>query len=137
MRSPALVAPLVLSLVSFALACTGRSAGPPGSGSGVSGAVESGNSAGNAAGNADGGQEPAPPADPGTPPADPGAKGPACGDKTCAADEQCISYYGVAGPAGPKFQECGIPCNQREANGGCPEGKRCQTIADGPGPVCR
>ena len=129
---PGLLAPLLLSL---SLACTGRSAGPPGSSSGVSGAVESGNGAGGSAGNG-AGQEP-PPADPVTPPADPGAAGPACGDKTCAAGEQCISYYGIAGPRGPKFQECGIPCDPKQADGGCPEGKRCQTIADGPGPVCR
>jgi hypothetical protein len=149
MRSPTSVAPLVLSLVSLALACTGRSAGPPGSGSGVSGAVEAGNGTGPANGSAeepapppaDPGPPPAdpgpPPTDPGPPPADPGTVGPACGDKTCAAGEQCISYYGIAGPSGPKFQECGIPCNPRGANGGCPAGKRCQTIADGPGPVCR
>ncbi len=71
------------------------------------------------------------------PPADPTpapATGPACGDKTCAADEECISYYGIAGPRGPKFEECGIRC---KADGGCPDGKKCQTIADGPGPVCR
>ena len=135
---PGLLAPLLLSL---SLACTGRSAGPPGSGSGVSGAVDdAGNGSGNNSGNGGGsGQESTPPADsstpadPGTPPADPGAAGPACGDKTCAAGEQCISYYGIAGPRGPKFQECGIPCPK----GDCPEGKRCQTIADGPGPVCR
>ncbi len=66
-----------------------------------------------------------------------GATGPICGDKTCAANEQCISYYGIAGPSGPKFQECGIPCQQGKENSGCPAGKRCQTIADGPGPVCR
>ena len=135
---PGLLAPLLLSL--SLLACTGRSAGPPGSGSGVSGAVDgAGNGAGNGAGEGagEGGQEPTPPADPGTPPADPGTAGPACGDKTCATGEQCISYYGIAGPRGPKFQECGIPCSKGEPNDGCPEGKRCQTIADGPGPVCR
>ena len=125
---PGLLAPILLSL--SLMACTGRSSGPPGSGSGVSGAVESGNSAGSA-----GAPEPTPPADSGTPPADPGAAGPACGDKTCAAGEQCISYYGIAGPQGPKFQECGIPCDAHQTNGGCPKGKTCQTIAAGP--VCR
>jgi eight-cysteine-cluster-containing protein len=69
--------------------------------------------------------------DPATTPPD----GPACGNKTCAAGEQCIEYYGIAGPSGPRFQECGIPC--KPGKGGCPEGMECTTIADGPGPVCR
>lgn len=59
--------------------------------------------------------------------------GVACGDATCAPGEQCIEYYGVAGPQGPRFQTCGIPC----ARGKCPDGKKCVTIADGPGPVCQ
>ena len=67
----------------------------------------------------------------------PGGAGPICGDKSCAPNEQCIAYYGIAGPSGPRFQECGIPCAQGKPNGGCPDGMRCQTIADGPGPVCR
>ena len=60
--------------------------------------------------------------------------GAACGNATCAPDEQCIEYYGVAGPRGPKFQSCGIPCGP---GGKCPEGRKCVTIADGPGPVCQ
>jgi len=128
MRRSGLLAALVLFTL---MACTGRSSGPPGSSSTVSGGgVDNGN-----------GQTPPPvEGDGNTPPADPGTPGPtgptgqSCGDKTCAADEQCISYYGVAGPAGPKFQECGIPCQK---GGECPSGKTCQTIADGPGPVCR
>lgn len=56
-----------------------------------------------------------------------------CGEATCAAGEQCIEYYGVAGPRGPKFQTCGIPC----PHGKCADGKKCVTIADGPGPVCQ
>lgn len=70
---------------------------------------------------------PAPPT-PVTPPPPP-----ACGEKTCAEGEQCIEYYGVAGPRGPRFQTCGIPCKK----GHCPDGKKCVTIADGPGPVCQ
>ncbi len=124
MRSSGLLAPLLLSLA--LAACTGRSASPPSSSSTV------GNSSPEVA-------NPGPPAEPATgnttatPTPGSEATGPVCGDKTCAADEQCISYFGIAGPAGPKFQECGIPCQ----DGRCPEGKKCQTIADGPGPVCR
>ncbi|MDC0720802.1 hypothetical protein [Nannocystis bainbridge] len=59
--------------------------------------------------------------------------GPRCGDITCGAGETCIEYYGVAGPRGPKFQTCGIPC----PHGKCGDGKKCITIADGPGPVCQ
>lgn len=127
---------LALLLSTSTSACDKQNPPPPGSDSGVSGgaspgtgptAVENlptpaaGEGGGAEGGGAEGGSAP----------------GTACGDKTCAAGEQCISYYGVAGPAGPKFQECGIPCKQGKANDGCPEGKRCQTIADGPGPVCR
>ncbi|MBL9107536.1 MAG: hypothetical protein JNL82_42005 [Myxococcales bacterium] len=66
---------------------------------------------------------------------EPATPGPACGDKTCAAGEQCIEYFGVAGPAGPRFKECGIPCNAQKND--CPDGLSCVTIADGPGPVCK
>ena len=133
MRRPGLLAALVLFTL---MACTGRSSGPPGSSSAVSGSGSgSGVDAGNGNGNGgDGGQTPPVEGDGKAPAVDPGPGGPACGNKTCAADEQCISYYGVAGPAGPKFQECGIPCQK---GGECPAGKKCQTIADGPGPVCR
>ena len=41
----------------------------------------------------------------------------------------------IAGPAGPVFRECAIPCGHGERR--CPEGMKCITIADGPGPVCR
>lgn len=60
-----------------------------------------------------------------------------CGGKTCGAGESCVSYYGVAGPRGPQFHDCVIPCKRGSANDGCPEGKRCTTIADGPGDVCQ
>lgn len=119
---------LALLLSTSTSACDKQNPPPPGSDSGVSGGgpgpgvVENPpKPAEGDGGAAEGGSTP----------------GVACGDKTCAAGEECISYYGVAGPAGPKFQECGIPCKQGKANDGCPEGKRCQTIADGPGPVCR
>ena len=61
-------------------------------------------------------------------------QGARCGESTCGAGETCIEYYGVAGPRGPKFQTCGIRCGE---GGKCPGGKRCVTIADGPGPVCQ
>jgi eight-cysteine-cluster-containing protein len=60
-----------------------------------------------------------------------------CGGRTCALGEACISYYGVAGPRGPMFHECGIRCQPGVRNGGCPTGTRCITISDGPGAVCR
>ena len=124
MRSALLLA---LLLSSSSLACDKSGSPPPGPGAGSSAGaveepptpVESGASAGQAG--------------PGDGPTDLVA----CGDKTCAADEECIAYYGVAGPRGPQFQECGIRCKQGAPNDGCAAGKRCQTIADGPGPVCR
>jgi hypothetical protein len=115
---PALLLALLLSTSSFA--CDKQGAPPPGPGAGSSaGAVET----------------PPPVVEPA--PGVPSPAGVACGKHTCTEEEQCISYYGVAGPAGPKFEECGIPCKQGAPNDGCPAGKRCQTIADGPGPVCR
>ncbi len=63
--------------------------------------------------------------------------GTACGDRTCNPGQDCITYFGVAGPAGPKFYACEIRCKQGQANDGCPTGTRCNVIADGPGPVCR
>jgi len=115
---PVLLA-LLLSTSSFA--CDKQGAPPPGATAGSSaGAVEN----------------PPPPVDAGTPPDAP-TDLVTCGDKTCGAGEECISYYGIAGPRGPQFHECGIRCKQGASNDGCAEGKRCQTIADGPGPVCR
>lgn len=60
-----------------------------------------------------------------------------CGGKTCSADQKCVSYYGIAGPRGPQFHDCVIPCKRGTANDGCPSGKSCRTIADGPGDVCQ
>ena len=124
-----LVPALLASLL--ALACD-KGAPPPGSGSGVTGAAGPGTTPSTPSTPSTPGDPP--PTDP--PPANPPG-GPACGEKTCAADEECISYYGVAGPAGPKFQECGIRCKPDSGSGGCPAGKSCTTIADGPGSVCR
>ncbi len=55
---------------------------------------------------------------------------------TCQAGVQCVSYFGIAGPSGPEFKSCEIPCGA-EAKGACPSGTQCITIADGPGAVCR
>ncbi len=52
----------------------------------------------------------------------------------CAAGTVCLSYFGIAGPQGPEFKTCEIPCSLPGAN--CPLGQSCQTIADGPGAVC-
>ncbi|HRI66940.1 MAG TPA: hypothetical protein PK156_21990 [Polyangium sp.] len=60
-----------------------------------------------------------------------------CGGKTCASGETCVSYYGIAGPRGPQFHDCVIPCKRGTTNDGCPAGKKCATIADGPGDVCQ
>lgn len=71
--------------------------------------------------------EPAP--SPAPPPAPPE---PECGGKTCTPPEQCIRYYGIAGPSLPLFT-CGQPCTEQ---GECPAGLSCATIADGPR-LCR
>ncbi len=69
---------------------------------------------------------------------DPGAARPGeglpCGDRTCAPGLRCVRYFGIAGSKGPMLSSCEIPCS---ADGSCPEGQRCVTIADGPGRVCR
>lgn len=53
----------------------------------------------------------------------------------CATGLTCVSYFGVAGPRGPRFATCEIPCRSRDDR--CPSGQACFTIADGPGRVCR
>ena len=60
-----------------------------------------------------------------------------CGDAVCRPEETCIGYYGIAGPSGPMFYTCAIPCRRGAPNDGCPEGRRCVTIADGPGDICQ
>jgi hypothetical protein len=58
-----------------------------------------------------------------------------CGDNdACAAGLECVHYRGIAGAAGPEFKTCEKRCDKDPA---CPDGKRCATIADGPGRVCR
>lgn len=74
---------------------------------------------------------------PATPPvtAAPG-QGEKCGaNDACAAGLTCRAYFGIAGPRGPEFKSCEIPCADKSAT--CPAGQKCVTIADGPGQVCR
>ncbi len=72
----------------------------------------------------------------GTPSSGGSAQGQTCDDGKCAAGLDCISYYGIAGGAGPKFTSCEIRC-QVDGKPGCPSGQTCVTVADGPGSVCR
>jgi hypothetical protein len=61
-------------------------------------------------------------------------QGQPCNDGKCAPGLRCLSYFGVAGPRGPSFSSCEIPC--LDARAICPEGQTCATVADGPGRVC-
>jgi hypothetical protein len=58
-----------------------------------------------------------------------------CLQGKCAEGLKCLTYYGIAGPRGPAFSSCEIPCQEPDSL--CPTGQRCTTIADGPGLVCR
>lgn len=58
-----------------------------------------------------------------------------CATLLCSPPTRCIEYFGIAGPQGPKFASCEIPCE--EGTMACPEGLTCITVADGPGQVCR
>jgi len=58
-----------------------------------------------------------------------------CGpEAVCHPGQECVSYYGIGGTAGPKFHSCEIRCGK---DGSCPDGMSCAVIADGPGEVCR
>jgi len=73
-----------------------------------------------------------------TPPVDaaPAPSAEKCGDKpACVAPATCVSYYGIAGARGPQFHSCEIKCTPKGKD--CPADKKCVTIADGPGSVCR
>ncbi len=75
---------------------------------------------------------------PGSPPIKPGALrfGVKCSkDGKCAKGLECVTFYGIAGSRGPKFQTCEKRCGKGKAV--CPTGTQCVTIADGPGQVCR
>ncbi len=82
------------------------------------------------------GTEQPPPEQPPPTPAERPGQGDKCQPDTgCAEGLTCVSYYGIAGPSGPQFHSCEIPCG--EGKPGCPQGQSCITIADGPGQVCR
>lgn len=72
-----------------------------------------------------------------TPPSQ--SSGPTPGEKcgandTCRAGLECVSYYGIAGARGPQFKTCERRCSDKMP---CSAGQQCNTIADGPGQVCR
>ncbi|NVB82095.1 MAG: hypothetical protein HOV81_27180 [Kofleriaceae bacterium] len=61
--------------------------------------------------------------------------GETCGEgDSCAPPATCVKYYGIAGARGPEFKTCEVKCEDDSA---CPSGRKCATIADGPGRVCR
>ena len=78
--------------------------------------------------------EPSPAATPAGHPARLGQQGEDCVNQACEAHLECLSYFGIAGPNGPKFGSCEIRCGEKDA---CPDGQTCTTIMDGPGKVCR
>ena len=60
-----------------------------------------------------------------------------CGpNDLCAPPAGCVSYYGIAGAKGPQFKTCEVKCDSLGKTP-CPDGKKCTTVADGPGSVCR
>lgn len=64
-----------------------------------------------------------------------GVQGTPCLEGQCDPGLTCVKYYGIAGPRGPQFTSCEVPCEAPDAV--CPPGQACITIADGPGRVCR
>jgi hypothetical protein len=66
--------------------------------------------------------------------ADPGIEQPCGPGDHCAPGLTCIAYYGFAGPRGPQFKSCEVRCKD---DSGCPTGRTCVTVSDGPGRVCR
>ena len=63
-------------------------------------------------------------------------QGQACdAEGRCAQGLTCVRFYGIAGPRGPQFTSCEIPCPDTTST--CPPGQTCTTVADGPGRVCR
>src|SRR5262245_29573691 len=78
------------------------------------------------------------PAPAGSATSEPAPAGPKLGEP-CGADDACgegtcVSYRGIAGARGPEFKSCEIRCAGTD---GCTGGRKCVTVADGPGQVCR
>jgi hypothetical protein len=101
---------------------------PPGSGSGSPAPSDPGNPAPSGPGSS---------ASPG-PGSAQATEGPKLG-ATCAAGDvcgegACVTYYGIAGPRGPAFKSCEIRCSAQTP---CQGDRKCVTVADGPGQVCR
>jgi hypothetical protein len=142
----------VVSFVAFALfigACAGPRKGAGAGGGPATTTAGTSNGAG-AANTATGGSTPSVPPTPtatGTPAAahngliaasSQGAgQSETCDDGKCARGLQCVTYYGFAGAAGPKFASCEIRCDVASGKPACPSGQSCITISDGPGSVCR
>jgi hypothetical protein len=57
-----------------------------------------------------------------------------CVDDACPEGLTPIHYFGVAGPGGPEFCSCSIPCD--DGASACPDGTECVNVSDGPGNVC-
>ena len=57
-----------------------------------------------------------------------------CGANDACGEGSCVTYYGIAGPRGPAFKSCEIKC---DGGAPCADDRKCTTIADGPGQVCR
>jgi hypothetical protein len=96
---------------------------PPGGGGGGS-AMGSGTGDGSSTGSTGGSD---------TPPAGPKIGEP-CGAGDTCGEGACVKYRGIAGGRGPEFTSCEFRCDDA---GNCPSGRKCITIADGPGRVCR
>jgi hypothetical protein len=77
-------------------------------------------------------------AQPGTTPTPTAPGGPKlgepCGNADSCGEGACVTYYGIAGPRGPAFKSCEVKCDPQRP---CEGGRRCVTVADGPGQVCR
>jgi len=118
-------AALVLLLAACPKGSTTMTSPPPGGGSAAGSGTDTGTGTGSDTGTDTGS---------GSAPAPAGPKlGEPCGrDDTCG-EGACVSYRGIAGARGPEFKSCEIRCDQ----GNCRDGRKCITIADGPGQVCR
>jgi hypothetical protein len=116
----------VVALALLLAACPGSSSKPePTTGS------STGSSPGSATGGSDGSatSSDAPPAPPTGP-----KIGESCGPGDTCGEGTCVKFFGIAGARGPELKQCEIKCDGKVT---CPDGRKCITIADGPGQVCR